>query len=81
VYMATVTSKLTKVHCAWNSFMGGVTSCRRIPQVEPRVVMSEVRLAAKIRHLREAAESSSGRAPSWHVIRCHSPYNMRKKPR
>jgi hypothetical protein len=46
---------------------------------ETRVVMSEVRLAAKFRHLGEAAERISGRAPSLCVIPWHSLYSMRKK--
>jgi len=48
---------------------------------EPRVVMSEVRLAAKVRHLSESADRSAGRAPPLRVISWHSPYNMRKNSR
>ena len=46
---------------------------------EPRVVMSEFRLAAKVRHLSESAYRSAGRAQPLRVIPWHSPYNMRKK--
>ena len=44
---------------------------------EPRLVMSRVRLAAKIRHSGEVAvsENSADCAPSLRVIPWHSPYN------